>query len=131
MAKQSGLGDNFYIGGNDLSGDVSAVDTISGPQGLLDSTAIKQSAFSRMGGQRDGVMSFTSYFNPTLVTGEHAILNTRPVTDRIMSYWRGTVLGGAAASLNAKQINYDPTRGNDGSLTVKVDGQGNSFGLEW
>jgi hypothetical protein len=31
----------------------------------------------------------------------------------------------------AKQINYDPTRGQDGQLTFKVDALANGFGLEW
>ena len=30
MAKQSGLGDNFYIGGYNLSGDVGSLGSISG-----------------------------------------------------------------------------------------------------
>jgi hypothetical protein len=47
-----------------------------------------------------------------------------------MSWWRGAALGNPAASLNAKQINYDPTRGSDGSLLVKVDAAGSGFGLE-
>jgi hypothetical protein len=133
MAKQSGLGDNFYIDGYDLSGDVSTVDTIAGPQTLLDNTAIRQAAFSRMAGLRDGQISFTSFFNPSAVNpiGEHTPLKTLPLTDRQVMYFRGTTLGGPGACLIAKQINYDPTRGTDGSLTMKVDTQGNQFGLEW
>ena len=41
-------------------------------------------------------------------------------------------IGSTAACLNAKQIGYDPTRGTDGSLTLKVvQGQGNAYALEW
>src|SRR5262249_1830624 len=40
-------------------------------------------------------------------------------------------IGNAAASLVAKQINYDPTRGTDGSLTIAVSAQANGYGLEW
>ena len=60
--KMSGLGDNFYIGGYDLSGDVSALTQISGGPAALDVTGIKQSANSRIGGLRDGDMQFTTFF---------------------------------------------------------------------
>jgi len=134
MPKVSGLGDNFYIDGYDLSGDISSVDQLSGPLALLDSTAIKQYAFSRIPGKRDGTISFTSFFNNVAAPppyGEHNVLKTLPTTDRISSYFRGSAIGNPAASIVAKQINYDPTRNNDGSLLVKVDNQGNSYGLEW
>jgi hypothetical protein len=63
MSKSSGLGDNFLIGGFDLSGDVSSVDTISGPLATLGVTAIKSSANERIGGLRDGDLQFTSFFD--------------------------------------------------------------------
>jgi hypothetical protein len=33
--------------------------------------------------------------------------------------------------MNAKQVNYDPTRANTGELTFKIEAQANSYGLEW
>ena len=48
-----------------------------------------------------------------------------------MSYFRGQTIGNAAASMNAKQVNYDPTRGQDGSLTISVSTVGTLYGLEW
>src|SRR5262249_51731885 len=54
-----------------------------------------------------------------------------PTADVVVSYFRGTAVGNPAASLNAKQVNYDPTRGQDGAITFAVDAQGNAFGLEW
>src|SRR5260221_14664282 len=36
-----------------------------------------------------------------------------------------------AASIVAKQINYDPTRSAAGDLTAAVSTQSNSYGLEW
>ena len=60
--KQSGLGDNFFIGGYDLSGDVSALSQISGGPVALDVTGIKSSAHERIGGLRSGDMQFTSFF---------------------------------------------------------------------
>jgi hypothetical protein len=63
VAKSSGLGDNFYIGGYDLSGDVSSVDQVSGGPALIDVTGIKSYANERIGGLRDGDLQFTSFFS--------------------------------------------------------------------
>jgi len=130
VAKSSGLGDNCYVDGFDLSGDVGAVDQIGGGPVALDVTAIDKSAMERLGGLRDGGLEFTSFFNPS-ANQEHAALKGLPTTDRIVSYFRGTTLGGEAASLVAKQINYDATRGEDGSLTFKVQALANGYGLDW
>lgn len=130
MAKTGGLGDNFYIGGFDLSGDVASVDSISGPQTTFDVTAINKSAHERIGGLRDGSMQFTSFMN-NAASQEHAILKTLPRTDTIATYLRGTTLGNPAACVNGKQLDYAPTRDNSGNLTLKVDVQANGFGLEW
>jgi hypothetical protein len=129
MAKQSGLGARFLVGGYDISGDVQAVDTIGGTQGLLDSTDITQSAHSRILGQRDGSMGFTVFMNPG---GAHPVLAALPTADTLQTFLAPPLsIGSPAACLVAKQVNYDPTRGNDGALTMKVTGQGSGFGLEW
>jgi hypothetical protein len=73
-------------------------------------------------------MQFVTFFN---LANAHLALKTMPAGDTHMAYFRGTALGSPAACLVAKQISYDPTRGNDGSLTAKVEGQGNAYGLEW
>jgi hypothetical protein len=130
MAKQGGLGDNLYIGGYDLSGDVGSVDNISGSIGVLDVTTIDKSANARLGGLRDGAVSFTSYFDPA-AGASHPVLAALPTTDTILTYCRGTNLGDPAAALNGKQLNYDATRGEDGSFIFKVDAVGNAYGLEW
>ena len=62
---------------------------------------------------------------------EHDILSTLPRTDTIASYFRGTTLLNPAASILGRQINYDPTRGTDGSLTMAVEVQSDGYGLEW
>ena len=200
--KQSGLGDNFYIGGYDLSGDVSALSQITGGPVLLDVTPINSSANQRIGGLRSGDLQFTTFFEfsgpagsapsfplttvpyvslfpvPVLVTisagtvtndavngtnvgsgdgsyvvpafgtitvtytgsptwtwttegREHDALSTLPTTDTIASYLRGTTLLNPCASVLGRQINYDPTRGTDGSLTMAVEVQSDAYGLEW
>jgi hypothetical protein len=128
VAKSNGLGDNFYVGGHDLSGDIQALSKISGGPALIDVTDITQSAHSRLGGLRDGAIDFTSYFDPT---NAHPVLSALPTADTLLTYARGTTLGNPGACLNAKQINYDPTRTNSGELTVAVQAQANSYGLEW
>lgn len=129
MAKQNGLGSRFLAGGYDISGDVNALDTIGGTQGLLDSTDITQSAHSRITGQRDGSMSFTVFMDPA---NAHPVLSALPTADTLLTYLAPPLaIGSAAASLVAKQVGYDGNRGNDGSLMMKVAGQGNAFALEW
>ena len=41
MPKQSGLGQNLYVAGYNLSGEIGAIDNIASPRGLLDTTAIE------------------------------------------------------------------------------------------
>lgn len=128
MPKQSGLGDALYIDGVSISGDTDSLNKISGGPKALDFTGIDKSAHERLGGQRDGEIAWVSFFNPT---NAHTALATLPLTDRIVTYLRGTTLGNPAAAMVAKQIGYDPTRATDGMLTAAVDCQANAFGLEW
>ena len=106
MTKQSGLGSRFLVGGYDLSGDMQALDNVHGGSGLLDVTDITQSAHSRIFGLRDGGMSFTSFFDNANAT---PVLKTLPTADTLMTLLLPSLaVGGAAACLNAKQIDYDP-----------------------
>lgn len=134
MAKQSGLGDNFYVGGYDLSGDTASLDNISGGPAVIDVTGINKSAYERIGGLRDGHVEWTSHWNPDTVGvtfTEHTALAGLPTTDVGVMYFRGTTLGDPAAALVGKQINYDPTRADDGKMTFKVQVEANAYGLEW
>lgn len=132
MAKTSGLGDGLHIAGFDASGDIQALSNIGGGPALLDVTGINKSAHERIGGLRDGRIEMTTFFNHVQAgTGTHEKLSALPRTDVILTYCRGTLLGNPAASLVGKQVNYDPTRGNDGMLTFAVSAQANGFGIEW
>ena len=130
MAKGSGLGDNLYVGGYDLSGDVGSLQSIRGGPGLLDVTSINRSAFERIGGLRDGEISFNSFFNDA-AGQQHLALRGLPTADVHLMYCRGTTLGNPSACLVAKQINYDPSRPADGSLTFQIQALANAFGLSW
>jgi hypothetical protein len=129
MSKQNGLNSRFFVGGYDLSGDISALDSISGVVGFLPGTDITQSAMARIIGLRDGSIGFTTYMDPQ---NAHPVLSALPTADTLMEFRPPPqAIGGAVASLVAKQTNYDGTRGNDGSLLMKVEGQGNAYALEW
>jgi hypothetical protein len=199
--KTGGLGDNFYIGGVDLSGDINSIGQLGGGPALLDVTAINESANERIGGLRAGDWQFVSfmeyapaasapsfpltntivtsaYANAVLVTitggtvtdvyvngsvvgtGDgtyvlpslgtikviytgspswtwtavgtaHNALSALPTTDTIGTYMRGTTLQAPAACINARQINYDPTRDASGNLTLAVELQSDGYGMEW
>lgn len=128
MSKTTGLGAAFYIGGNDVSGDINSLSKISGTVATLDGTDITQSGNARLFGHRDGEIDFTAYFDPA---SAHPVLAALPTTDTQASYRHTTVLGAPVAELRGVQVNYDPTRGNDGSLMFAVQVQGDGFGLEW
>lgn len=130
MSKSSGLGDNLYIDGYDLSGDIGSLSRVGGSRAALDVTGIDKAAFERVHGIRDGAIEFTSFFNAA--DGQaHPKLSALPTADVIVSYFRGATVGNAAACLVAKQIGYDPTRGTDGALTLNTSAQANGYGLEW
>lgn len=129
MAKQSGLGDNFYLHGYDISGDIGSI-SVSGGPAALQVTGIDKSAYERIGGLRTGGMNWQAWFNPT-DDRAHDRLENLPTTDVIATYFRGTTLGNPAACQVSKQINYDGNRGDDGAFTFAVDAQCNGFGVEW
>jgi hypothetical protein len=130
MGKQSGLGDNCYVGGYDLSGDIGSLRTIGAPMSPLEVTGISKSAPERLGGVRNGQFEFSSFWN-TAALQEHAALSTLLTTDRLITYCRGTSLGDPAACMLGKQINYDPARTADGGMMASVQAQSNGYGLEW
>ena len=133
MAKTSGLGDFFWVGGDDLSGDTNSLSKISGSQAAIDVTGINKGAYERLGGLRDGQIAWVSYFNPT---GAHPVLSALPTTDTIATYVANggaltPAIGNWAACLNALQLNYDGTRAVGGALTFAVTAEADEYGMEW
>lgn len=132
MAKTSGLGDNLYLGGYDLSGDVQSLSKISGGPAPLDVTSINESAYERIGGLRSGSIDMTTFFNPGVAANAaHSVLSALPTGDVTLTYARGTTLGNPAACMVARQLNYDGTRAAGGMFTFAVAAQNDGFGLEW
>lgn len=130
MAKQSGLGDNLYVDGYDVSGDIGSIGRISTPRPLFEVTGIDKSAIERIPGLRDGGMEYSAFFNDA-TDQAHAVFAGLLTTDQLVTYCRGTTLGNPAAALVAKQLNYDPSRGSDGSLTIAIAAEANGYGLDW
>lgn len=112
-SKQSGLGDNFYIGGYDLSGDLASVDKISGGPALFDVTSIKKLAHERIGGQRSGDMQFTSFWESTVAVSNPAVpASTTPYTSTYNFPVTVTVIGGTGTQVainGANQGTFDGT----------------------
>jgi hypothetical protein len=140
VSKRSGLAQAFYLGGYDLSGDTGAGNEIGcGLAGTQDVTGINKLAYERKGLLRDGRLSWTSFFNPETAADDpgvtedraHIVLSSLPTTDRHMMWCTGTSIGSPAACMVGKQIDYNPTRAADGSLTISVSAQANGYGLEW
>jgi hypothetical protein len=131
MSITNGLGQAFYLSGYDLSGDTGAADDIGGGLvGTQDITTIDLSAFRRIGLLHDGRISWTAFFNKAAGQA-HPRLSALPTTDQHLMWDTDGTIGAPAACLVGKQINYDTTRGQDGSLTNAVNAQGNAYGLEW
>lgn len=130
MAKETGLGDQLFIGGYDIGGDVSAIGSLSTPRETLPATGITKFAHERLFGKRDGKGEFVTYFNKA-TDQQHLALRGLPRTDVHLMYLRGTDLGDEAIGMVGKQVNYDPTRGDDGSLTFGVNIEANAYGLDW
>jgi hypothetical protein len=129
MAKSTGLGNRFAVGGYDISGDTQSLGKIAtGGNKTIDMTDITESAFERQLGQFDGQWSFTTFFNKT---GAHVPLSLLPRTDVHVMFASAPTIGADAACMVSKQIDYAPTRATDGSLTIAVSAQSNSFGYEW
>jgi hypothetical protein len=132
VSKQGGLGDGFLIDQYRISPDISSVKLSGGPA-PWECTGLDKSAYERIGLIRDGDMEAVAFFNPdpNNLVGAHLALSSLPLTDRTLTYQRGTALGSPAASLIAKQGNYDPERADDGSLTIKIKAEANGYGLVW
>ncbi len=130
MAKRTGLGMRLYVGGRDISGDINSFGAIMGGPNPLDMTDITQSAMAREGGLRNGGAQFTAFFNDA-TNRAHPVLAALPGADVDVMGLLGATIGQPAFCCRAKQIGYDPTRDAEGNLTMAVEVQSNSFGLEW
>jgi hypothetical protein len=128
--KESGLGDNFYVDGYDLSGDINSLGSISCPLATEENTGIDKFAVERKGLAHDGHMDWIAYFNASAGQA-HPKLSALPTADVVASYFHTTVLGNPVAALVGKQIGYDGNRSDSGSLRMNCSAEANAFGLDW
>mgnify|MGYP001562245474 FL=1 len=129
MAKKPALSCSFLIDGINLSGDIREV-ALGRPSALLDATAINSAAMERLYGPVDGRMAVVCFFNDA-TDRAHLTLRTKPAANRVAVFLEGATIGNMAAGLTAKQMNYDPQRGADGSLTIPVECLADGFGLDY
>lgn len=130
MAKQSGLGDQLFIGGYDIGADINSIGSLSTPRTTLPSTGITKSAMERLYGTADAQGEFMSYFNDADDQVFEA-LKSLPTTDVHLMYCRGEAVGNQGFAVQAKQIGYDPTRGDDGSLLFSTTVQAAAYAGDW
>lgn len=130
MGKTTGLGDQLLIGGVDLGGDIQSIGRVGGGPTPIDLTPINTYGHVRVGGQVSGEIDLVSYFDPA-AGASHATFSALPTVDTLATYVHGYVLGNPAASMVAKQINYDGNRAQDGGFTFGVNAQSNADSLEW
>lgn len=130
MTKQTGLGDQLFIQGVDIGADINSIGSLSTPRATLESTGITKSAFERLYGLTDANGEFVSYFNDA--AGQvHPTLKGLPRTDVALMYLRGQGLGNEAFCTVAKQVDYNPQRGDDGSLLFTTSVLGSAYGGDW
>lgn len=130
MSKQSGLGDQLFIGGRDIGGDVNSIGSLATPRNTLPATGITVSAMERMFGSRDASAEFTTYFNDA-TDQVHEALKSLPTTDVHVMYCRGAGIGNEAFCIVGKQLDYAPTRGDDGSLLFSTSVPAAAYGADW
>ncbi len=130
MSKQSGLGDQLFIGGYDIGADTSAISSLSTPRATLPATGITKSAMERLFGKRDAQAEFITYFNDA-TDQQHDALKGLPTSDVHLMYLRGTTLGNEGLAMVGKQVSYDPTRTDEGAFTFGVSIPSSGFGADW
>lgn len=135
MTKQSGLGANLLFGAVDLSGDVGAVSSISGPRATQNVTGIDKAAMEKILLRSSGAMSFAGFWNPdagAIIETLSALPRTDVLTTVAIPAIIGAfAVGDPAVSLVAKQIGLDQTLGDDGSLGVSTSLESNGYSIEW
>lgn len=129
VSKQASLGDHFAFGGYLIGGDIQQA-SMHGGNAPVDVTDITQYAHSRLGGLRDGEIELTAFFDNAAGL-EHAAFSPLTRSDVIATYLRGQAIGNPVLCQQSLQLNYDPSRGADGSLTEKVTCQADRYGQEW
>lgn len=130
MSKQTGLGDRLLVSGYDISGDTQQIGNLSTPIATLDQTGINKSAHERNFGLAEAQGEFVTFFNDA-DDAEHEVLKALPRSNGHVMYLRGAAAGNSGFAAVGKRIQYDGSRGDDGSLTFQVGFQSDGFVGDW
>ncbi|HEU0072484.1 MAG TPA: hypothetical protein VFS30_00595 [Dehalococcoidia bacterium] len=129
MAKSSGLGDQLYVNGYNLSNDIKAVTRLGFPSAHLERTGIDKSAHERAFGLVDGEIAADAYWNSD-AGQSHPVLRAS-LTDALVTYFRGTAQGNVGVSLVAHKVAIGQNRSADGDIIMPVQFMGSGYGLEY
>ncbi len=130
MAKAALEAQLFYSQGTNLTGDVGAINSAGSPRGVQPVTGLDKVAMERILLRSDGDMEWASFFNPTTARA-HDVLGALPTSDVVLLWAWGGAIGDVAAGMVAKQIDYQLTKGADGSVSAVVPARANGTPLEW
>ena len=100
---------------------------IGGPE----EQALIRLAMNRLQGLRDGTINWASFFNPD-TDRAHPTLSALPTTEQGVMVCLGGAIGNAMIWLDGFVMDYPPSRGADGMLTMAIPITGSSgHGLEY
>lgn len=119
MVKKSGLSQQFFIDGFDLSGDIGSIGALAFRMSPLEVPVLNQPGMVRIGGLKDGELSFNAWFNDALERSHDAVKGF-PTVDSIVLAVFGGAVGDAAVGLVSKRTDYQQVRGSDGSLELTI-----------
>ena len=119
MAKKSGLAQEFYIDGFDMSGDIGSIGTMSARMSPLEVPVLNKSGMVRIGGIKDGEISFNAWFNDASEASHDAVKGL-PTADSIVLAVFGGAVDDAAFGLVSKRTGYEQVRRADGSLELTI-----------
>jgi hypothetical protein len=135
VAKTTALGDSFFVGSADLSGDVGAISSIASPRAIIDVSAINKSGYERLLGRADGSMAYNAFFNPAAGQA-HPVLSAvgtvAGTVNAVVSYFHGSSVGDPAVSVSGKNTDYQTAVAMDMSIGVTaMTSAGASVPVEW
>lgn len=131
MAKSTGIGSRYGIGGYDVSGDINALNRIGGGPATIDMTDITQAGMDRSAGLFDAGMEAAAYFDPA-AGASHEHFATLPTSSQVAMWASASAAGAAVACMIGKEIDYPANRGQDGAFMLAPNVQeSDGFPLEW
>lgn len=130
MSKQTGLGDQLFVSGYDIGGDIQSIGNLATPVATIDLTGITKSAHERGFGLADSAGEFVSFFNDA-DDAAHEVLSNLPRANSHIMYLRGAGQGRQSFAMIGKRTDYAGSRGDDGSLTFNVAAAGDGSVGEW